>query len=119
MSIATKTATVLLATTALCGIGSVAAAAYADAPATSTASHPAGGSQIGTRVVRPLLSRSRWNHSGAPTVSATVTTADGTATADDYLPLASTLSFPAARLLAWCGFPSSRTCCARPTRRSP
>ena len=50
MSIATKTATVLLATTALCGIGSVAAAAYADAPATSTASHSAGGSHVGSDV---------------------------------------------------------------------
>jgi len=57
MSIATKTATVLLATTALCGIGSVAAAAYADAPATSTASHPAGGSHVGSDVGKAQYSR--------------------------------------------------------------
>ena len=57
MSIATKTATVLLATTALCGIGSVAAAAYADAPATSTASHSAGGSHVGSDVGKAQYSR--------------------------------------------------------------
>jgi len=56
MSIATKTAGVLLAATALCGIGSVASVAYADTPAghppTSTASAPAAGSVQGAQYSR-------------------------------------------------------------------
>ena len=56
MSIATKTAAVLLATTALCGIGSLAAAAYADTPAT-TASHAAGRADSGGEVGKAQYSR--------------------------------------------------------------
>ena len=56
MSIATKTAGVLLAATALCGIGSIASVAYADTPAghapTSTASAPAAGSVQGAQYTR-------------------------------------------------------------------
>ena len=57
MSIATKTAAVLLATTALCGIGSLAAAAYADTPATSAASHAAGRADTGGQVGKAQYSR--------------------------------------------------------------
>ena len=56
MSIATKTAGVLLAATALCGIGSIASVAYADTPAghapTSTASAPAAAGVQGAQYSR-------------------------------------------------------------------
>ena len=55
MSVATKVAGLLLATTAMCGIGSLAATAYADTP---TAGHPAASAtQDATQLKSPMYSR--------------------------------------------------------------
>ena len=55
MSVATKVAGLLLATTAMCGIGSLAATAYADTP---TGGHPAASTtQDATQLKSPMYSR--------------------------------------------------------------
>lgn len=58
MSIIRKTAAVLLATTAFCGIGSMAAVAFADAPASTPAAvQPAAQNQAGDQVGKVQYSR--------------------------------------------------------------
>jgi hypothetical protein len=57
MSIATKTAGVLLAATALCGIGSLASIAYADSPAKPAATFTQNATQDATQLKSPQYSR--------------------------------------------------------------